>query len=301
MHVLVTGCNGYIGSHVCKILFEHGIKIDGMDIDIHGEDKNDVSQYLHDFHGFSVLEVYRRQSLKTPMGKQWPDYDAVVHLGGLSVVPESMKRPADYYMTNVMGTLAVCEVFPQAHILFASTSAAWEMASPYAKSKVAAEDIIKEKASGYTIFRFFNVSGSDGVHKQIGPSTHLIRVAAEVACGKRDYLEIYGTDYDTRDGTCIRDYVHVVDLANAICNAVKDGPTNTPYECLCSNTGYSVFEVVDSFKKATGKNINIVKTERRDGDAECSVVDKLSDKITLTKSLEDMCVDQYNLERGKNK
>jgi len=301
MHVLVTGCNGYIGSHVCKILFEHGIKIDGMDVDIHGEDKNDVSQYLNDFHGFSVLEVYRRQSLQTPMGKQWPDYDAVIHLGGLSVVPESMKRPADYYLTNVMGTLAVCEVFPQAHIIFASTSAAWEMASPYAKSKVAAEDIIKEKAMGYTIFRFFNVSGSDGVHKQIGPSTHLIRVAAEVACGKRDWIEIYGTDYNTKDGTCIRDYVHVIDLAKAICNACLDGPANTPYECLGSNEGYSVFDVVATMRKVTGKPIAEKICGRRDGDAEASVVDKLSDMITLTKSLEDMCMDQYNLERGKNK
>ena len=292
MRVLVTGCNGYIGSHVCKILKERKHKVIGMDIDVHGDDRNDVGKYLDGYYEMNVLDIYKHTKV---------DYDAVVHLGGLSVVPESMKRPSDYYMTNVMGTLAVCEVFPKAHILFASTSAAWEMASPYAKSKVAAEDIIKEKASGYTIFRFFNVSGSDGVHRQIGPSTHLIRVAAEVACGKREYLEIYGTDYDTRDGTCIRDYVHVVDLASAICNAVDDGPSNTPYECLGSNTGYSVLDVVDAFRKATGKNINIVKTERREGDAECSVVDKLSDKITLTKSLEDMCVDQYNLERGKNR
>jgi UDP-glucose 4-epimerase len=301
MRVLVTGCNGYIGSHVCKILNERGHIIDGMDIDIHGEDKNDVSQYLHDFHNVDVLEVHKHQSLKTPIDLQWPRYDAVVHLGGLSVVPESMKRPADYYLTNVMGTLAICEMFDEAHILFASTSAAWEMASPYAKSKVAAEDIIKEKAMGYTIFRFFNVSGSDGVHKQIGPSTHLIRVAAEVACKKREWIDIYGTDYNTKDGTCIRDYVHVVDLANAICNAVDDGPSNTPYECLGSNEGYSVFDVVATMRKVTGKPIAEKICGRRDGDAEASVVDTLSEKITLTKSLEDMCMDQYNLERGKNK
>ena len=293
MRVLVTGCNGYIGSHVCKILNERGHIIDGMDIDIHGEDKNDVGQYLHDFHNVDVLEI--RKHL------QWVKYDAVVHLGGLSVVPESMKRPADYYLTNVMGTLAICEMFDEAHILFASTSAAWEMASPYAKSKVAAEDIIKEKAMGYTIFRFFNVSGSDGVHKQIGPSTHLIRVAAEVACKKRDWIDIYGTDYNTKDGTCIRDYVHVVDLANAICNAVDDGPSNTPYECLGSNEGYSVFDVVATMRKVTGKPIAEKICGRREGDAEASVVDTLSEKITLTKSLEDMCMDQYNLERGKNK
>ena len=293
MRVLVTGCNGYIGSHVCKILNERGHVIDGIDINIHGEDKNDVNQYLKNYYNNNVRD-YRKSHL-------YPDYEAVVHLGGLSVVPESMKRPSDYYVSNVMGTLSVCEMFPKAHILFASTSAAWEMASPYAKSKVAAEDVIKEKAGGYTIFRFFNVSGSDGVHKQIGPSTHLIRVAAEVACGKRDWMEVYGTDYNTKDGTCIRDYVHVVDLANAICNAVDDGPSNTPYECLGSNEGYSVNEVIETMRKVTGKGVAIKISGRREGDAESSTVDTLSEKITLTKSLEDMCMDQYNLERGKNK
>ena len=171
---------------------------------------------------------------------------------------------------------------------------------PYARSKVAAEDVIKEKASGYTIFRFFNVSGTDGINRQLGAPTHLIRVAAMVAAGKLSKMAIFGTDYDTRDGTCIRDYIHVVDLADAIVNAVERGPANTPYECLGSNVGYSVREVIDTMETVTGKKLEVFEAPRREGDAVSSVVDKLSDLVTLQKSIEDMCADQYKLEITRN-
>jgi UDP-glucose 4-epimerase len=186
------------------------------------------------------------------------------------------------------------------HILFASTSSAIEMASPYARSKVCAEDVIKEKADGYTIFRFFNVSGTDGRNRQLGPPSHLIKIAAMAAAGKLPEIEIYGTDYDTRDGTCIRDYVHVVDLSKAIVKAVEAGATNTPYECLGSNQGYSVLEVLDTMERVSGVKLNRIISSRREGDAVSSVVDELSDFITLEKTIEDMCRDQYNFERGNN-
>jgi len=289
--VLVTGCNGYIGSHVVKLLAEHGnYQIEGWDIDIHGDDHNDVSKYLDDFAPIDVLDI--------PFS--YDKFDAVVHLGGLSVVPESVNRPTYYYETNIMGTRNLFNHIETPHILFASTSSAWEMASPYARSKVGAEDVIKEYADGYTIFRFFNVSGTDGRHRQIGPATHLIRVAAEAAAGKREGMKIYGTDYETRDGTCIRDYVHVCDLASAIVEGVNNGPRNTDYECLGSNTGYSVREVISAMKEVTGVDFTVEEDGRREGDAVISVVDELSPLITLTKSLEDMCLDQFNLERGKN-
>jgi len=288
--VLVTGCNGYIGSHVVKMLAEHGYDVEGWDIDIHGDDHNDVSKYLVNFFAEDVNNI----------SFAWTQFDSVVHLGGLSVVPQSMKEPTAYYNTNIMGTDALLRQVGTPHILFASTSSAWEMASPYARSKVGAEDVIKEKADGYTIFRFFNVSGTDGRHRQIGPATHLIRVAAEAAAGKREGMKIYGTDYETRDGTCIRDYVHVCDLASAIVEGVNNGPRNTDYECLGSNTGYSVREVISTMKEVTGVDFTVEEDSRREGDAVISVVDELSPLITLTKSLEDMCLDQFNLERGKN-
>jgi UDP-glucose 4-epimerase len=287
MRVLVTGATGYIGSHVCKLLKQHGHYVVAWDINIHGE-YNDISAYCDEY---STCDVTRFC---------WGSYDAVVHLAGRSVVPDSLREPTEYYRVNVMGTANLLDKVETPHVVFASTSSAWEMASPYARSKVAAEDVIKEKAHGYTIFRFFNVSGTDGVNRQLGVPTHLIRVAAMVAAGKLPSINIFGTDYDTRDGTCIRDYIHVVDLAGAIVKAVEAGPQNTPYECLGSNIGYSVREVINTMQQVTGKTLNIIETARREGDAVASIVDKLSTYITLTKTIEDMCLDQYKLEIGKN-
>jgi UDP-glucose 4-epimerase len=288
MKVLVTGASGYIGSHVCRLLKQHGHTVIGWDTEIHGE-TNDVKTYCDEYYNVDVTGQYAGGI-----------YDAVVHLAGRSVVPQSLLEPTEYYRVNVMGTANLLNMVTTPHVLFASTSSAWEMASPYARSKVAAEDVIKEKADGYTIFRFFNVSGTDGVNRQLGDPTHLIRVAAMVAAEKLPSLEIFGTDYDTRDGTCIRDYIHVVDLARAIVKAVETGATNTPYECLGSNTGYSVREVINTMQQATGKTLNIIETDRRAGDAVASVVDELSKHVTLTKTIEDMCLDQYKLEIGKN-
>ena len=288
MKILVTGASGYIGSHVCKLLKQHGHTVIGWDNEIHGE-TNDVAAYCAQYYNIDVTGQY--------VGGI---YDAVVHLAGRSVVPQSLVEPTEYYRVNITGTANLLNKVTTPHVLFASTSSAWEMASPYARSKVAAEDVIKEKATGYTIFRFFNVSGTDGTNRQLGPPSHLIKIAAMAAAGKIPQIEIYGNDYPTRDGTCIRDYVHVADLSKAIIKAVESGPTNTPYESLGSNQGYSVLEVLDTMELVSGVKLNTTIVGRRAGDAVSSVVDKLSDFITLEKSISDMCLDQYNFERTCN-
>jgi UDP-glucose 4-epimerase len=285
MKVLVTGCNGYIGSHVCEVLKEHNHHVTGWDIDIHGE-ANDVSAYLDHFDRIDVNST-------AVVGTE---FDAVVHLAGLAAVETSTRQPWEFYYTNIFGTKNVVDNVKTDHILFASTSSAWEMASPYARSKVAAEDVIRQKTNNYTIFRFFNVSGTNGRFKQLGVATHLIRIAAEVAAGKREAITVFGTDYDTRDGTCIRDYVHVCDLARAIVEAVERGPARTPYECLGSNHGYSVLDVLATMRQVTGHSVPAVMGDRRPGDAVASVVDDLSDLIQLNHTIEDMCLSQYKLE-----
>jgi UDP-glucose 4-epimerase len=282
--VLVTGASGYIGSHVCAVLNEQGHEVHGIDINFHGE-HNDVEKYCS----------FKLQDILWDM-KYRQEYDAVVHLAGRSVVPQSLIEPSEYYRVNTMGTNNLFNYIDTPHFIFASTSSAFEMASPYARSKVAAEDIIKEKSNGHTIFRFFNVSGSDGVHRQLGSATHLIRRCAMVAAGNLSHIDIFGVDYPTRDGTCVRDYIHVSDLSSAIVKSIDTGALNTDYECLGGNVGYTVLEVVDAMQRVTGKKIKTVIQGRRQGDAVSSVVDNLSKCVTLTKTLEDMCLDQYKLE-----
>ena len=286
MKVLVTGATGYIGSHVCNLLKQKGHYVEGWDINFHGE-CNDVS-FIDSFEKVDITNIM--------YSTHWLEFDAVVHLAGRSVVPQSLKEPTEYYRVNAMGTDHLLTKVKTPNFIFASTSSAFEMASPYARSKVAAEDIIKEKANGHTIFRFYNVSGTNGSFRQLGVPTHLIRVAAMAAHGQLPDIKIFGTDYPTRDGTCIRDYIHISDLSSSIVKAVETGPTNTPYECLGSAQGYSVLDVLDSMERVTGVKLKKVLQDRRAGDATSCIVDNLSELCELTKTLDDMCLDQYNLE-----
>ena len=289
MKILVTGSLGYIGSHLCKLLSALDYEVTGWDNLFHKEGNTDHCNKGTTNTDFTNIPIFKQH-----------EFDVVVHLGGRSVVPRSMIEPSEYYRVNTMGTLNLLEKIKTKHFIFASTSSAFEMKSPYARSKVAAEDIIKEKSNNYTIFRFFNVSGSDGVNHQLGPASHLIRRAALAATDKIDNLEIFGTDYNTRDGTAIRDYIHVLDLCDSIVHAIDNGPMNTPYECLGSQHGWTVREVIKSMEHVTDKKINTIESQKRNGDAEVCLVDKLSSLCNITRSIEQMCFDQYELERKRN-
>ena len=286
MEILVTGATGYIGSHVCNLLTQKGHTVTGWDINLYGE-YNDIKNETVLFENVDVTNFHIKRK-----------YDAVVHLAGRVAVDESVRLPFEYYNTNILGTANILKNIEADHILFAGTAASWDLASPYALSKVAAEDVIKQYAKGYTIFRFFNVSGTNGIHRQLGNGTHLIRMVAKVAAGKKEKLQIFGNDWNTHDGTCVRDFIHVSDLAGAILTAIEKGPSNTDYECLGTKKGYSVLDVVNEMEKVTNVKIPIEFIGRREGDIESSIVPEVSSLLTITKTLADMCYDQYNLERN---
>jgi UDP-glucose 4-epimerase len=288
LKVLITGVTGYIGSHLAKVLFEAGHHIVGLDIE--WKKHNDVSRYCH---RILIKDVTKHICDE--------DYDVIVHLAGLIQVEESVAHPTKYYSTNLGGTVNMLRqnINGQPHFIFASTAGAFDAQSPYARSKLAAEDVIKEKSKNYTILRFFNVAGSDGMHKQVGRASHLIRIAAEAAAGKRDYINIFGEDYDTPDGTCVRDYIHVVDLVNAIRDTIKHGAFNTPYECIGSGKGYSVKEVVDVMKDVTNQDFTVKMAGRRDGDPASLAITNQFNLLHPQYQLKDMCLSAYNIEKKK--
>ena len=286
LKVLVTGCTGYIGSHLCKVLFEAGHIVTGLDIEWNKH--NDVSKYIHRM----LIKDVTRHVIDE-------DYDAIVHLAGYISVEESVLRPSLYYGCNIGGTSQLLKQPGNPHFIFASTAGAFDAQSPYARSKVAAEDIIKEKSKNYTIFRFFNVAGSNGEHRQVGRSSHLIRIAGECAANKREKMYIYGEDYDTKDGTCVRDYIHVVDLVNAISNTIKHGSFNTPYECIGSGNGYSVKEVIQTMKEVTGVDFKVETSNRRAGDPPSLAIDNQFKLLEPTLTLKDMCLSAYQAEKTR--
>ena len=294
--VLVTGGYGYIGSHTIKRLAECGYVVDSLDIK---PSSNDISPFVRkNMIGDIKNDMY------------WGNYDAVVHFSALLAVGESVSVPWYYINTNIIGTKGILKHAPTDNFIFASTAAAFDPASsPYAQSKLLAESIIKEHAkeknTNYTIFRFFNVAGNNGSFSQIGKATHLIRIAAETAAGIRPYMNLFGTDYDTKDGTCIRDYIHVLDLVEAVVKAV-DKPKNTEYECISSGNEYSCRDVINTMKNVTGINFKVIETGRREGDPATSLIppnSKISDYVDCQYGLEDMCIsafitEMFNRKRG---
>lgn len=292
MKVLVTGGLGYIGAHTVDALVERGYDVDVVDSSATLENFDFVQERCTNLWNDEV------QRLRERVG--WQDhYDAIVHLAAYISVEESTRVPHTYWHNN-MGALTGLGFLRTDHLIFASTGTAFNPTSPYARTKVAGERYIQDVAgsegrwfAGHTTFRFYNVSGlRDGV-RPTGQPTHLIRLAAMAAKGLRDGLHIFGSDYPTKDGTAVRDYIHVEDIAASIANAVKAGPANTPYECLGSGSGSTVMEVVQSMQDVTGRAICITMAPRRAGDDAATVCPTQYKHIHLSKTLEDMCLSAY--------
>lgn len=285
--ILVTGAGGYIGSHVCAALHNTGKYI------IIGADcnwPNNVDPYLDNKRpDFNVCES--NYNALSPLF-----FDVVIHLAARVQVAESMVIPSLYYDVNVRGTQHMLNRFRTNHFIFASSAGVLDPQSPYALSKLMCEHIIREELPDKsTICRFSNVAGSGGIFKQTGPVSHLVRVAAQTAAKKRSSLTIYGSDYNTPDGTCVRDYIHVVDLADGIVRLVEAGPQNNIQNfgsgCLSSNR-----EVVEAMIDCTTP-FDWSYGDRRAGDPASLIFDECSKFITPKYSLYDICRSAYDIEK----
>ncbi|MBN9677217.1 UDP-glucose 4-epimerase GalE [Salipiger bermudensis] len=284
-NVLVTGGAGYIGSHACKALKAAGFTPVTYDNLVTGW-KDAVK-----FGPFEQGELSDRSRLDAVFAQYQPV--AVMHFAALSQVGEAMSEPGRYWRNNVEGSLTLIEAATAAGCLsfvFSSTCATYgehdnvvldegtpqEPLNAYGASKRAVEDILRDFGAAYglksVIFRYFNVAGADpegevGEHHR--PETHLIPVMLEAIDGKRPALTINGTDYDTPDGTCIRDYVHVMDLVDAHVLGLKwlqDGKESRVFN-LGTGKGFSVREVIDASGAVTNREVPYSEGPRRAGDA----------------------------------
>jgi UDP-glucose 4-epimerase len=270
--VLITGCSGYIGSHLCKLL--------ANDYEVHGLDIVDPQAPLNEFYR---CDINRHFAMPEDI-----EYDAVIHLAALVRVGESERMPIKYYITNLNGTMNVINKIKTKNFIFSSTGAAQDCNSAYGISKRAAEDVIHEyctqhRKQDYTIFRFYNVVGSDG-YEPTNPEGLMCKLIEAKDTGS---FTVYGTDYpNTSDGTCVRDYVHV----NEICEALKEAierPANK-VECLGHGVGYTVREMANLFQKVNNCDFDIVTGPRRKGDIEYYVLEDVSSYMKNLYTIEDL-------------
>lgn len=307
--VLVTGGAGYIGSHVVKQLNKQGFNVVVYDNLSTGFEQAVLGTKLivGDLNNLDLLD-------KTFSDEK---FDAVMHFAGSIVVPESVENPSKYYQNNTLNSLNLinhCVKHNVQNFIFSSTAAVYGILetgtateespqlpiNPYGHSKLMTEQMLKDvsfsnESFNYVALRYFNVSGADpdGEIGQAFPgATHLIKVNCEAATGKRDKTYIFGNDFDTEDGTGVRDYIHVVDLANAHLVALDyllNGGKSDVFNCGYGH-GFSVREVVANVKKVTGVDYPVEDAPRRDGDPATLVskVDKIKSKLDWNPNYDDL-------------
>ncbi|MGC9516065.1 MAG: UDP-glucose 4-epimerase GalE [Methanomicrobiales archaeon] len=282
--ILITGGAGYIGSHLNKLANTCGYETVVLDNLIYGHEE------FVKWGKFHNVDLANLEDLRT-LFKRY-DIDAVMHFAAFTYVGESVSDPQKYYNNNLKNTLNLLQVMLENEVdklIFSSTCATYGMPveipitedhpqkpiSPYGKAKLMVESILKDYSQAYELnyisLRYFNAAGADP-ESEIGewhePETHLIPLVLDAAIGHRDNVKIFGTNYPTPDGTCIRDYIHVMDLADAHLNALKYLNKNEKSDVfnLGNGNGFSVREVIEKSQEVTGKDINIIETERRPGD-----------------------------------
>lgn len=328
MAILITGGAGYIGTHTAVELLNSG-----YDIIIADNFSNStvtaiqrVEQITDTKIQFYEADIRRYTDLTAIF--QNNTIEAVIHFAGLKSVNESITHPVEYYDNNISGTINLCKVMQEFSVkkfIFSSSAVVYgdpetvpitedfpvSTSNPYGQSKLMTEQIlhdifISDNEWQIALLRYFNPVGA---HKSglIGESpngvpNNLMPYISQVAVGKLEKLHVFGGDYDTRDGTCIRDFIHVVDLAKGHVKALDYFDTQKKGEVLTLNlgtgTGYTVLELIHTFQKVSGKNIDYDIVERRPGDIVVSyAAANLAEKILAWKTehnLEDMCRDTWN-------
>lgn len=285
MAILVCGGAGYIGSHAVAKLMEENREVIVVDNLQKGHEKavwEGAKLYVGDIRDDEFMDMVLGEN----------EVEAVIHFAADSLVGESVEEPFKYYENNVFGTLSLLKAMKRHSIdkiVFSSTAATYgepenipivegdktEPTNPYGETKLAVEKLLKWAEGAYgikhTVLRYFNVAGahqSGKIGEDHSPETHLIPIILQVAQGKRDNIFIFGTDYDTHDGTCIRDYIHVMDLVDAHILAIDrlmDGKGSNTYN-LGNGSGFSVKEVIDVARMVTEHPIPSEIKGRRAGD-----------------------------------
>ncbi len=318
--ILVTGGAGYIGSHCSKLLVEAGYKLVVLD-NLYSGHRWAIPKeatFVEGNAGDVVLtsDLIHRHHIK-----------AVIHFAGHIVVPESVTNPLKYYGNNTCvsrSLIEACTTCGVENFIFSSTAAVYGTPkklpatestptvpiNPYGRSKLITEEILADVAAAgqlrYMALRYFNVAGADpdgGIGQATPEATHLIKVACEAACGLRNHVDILGSDYPTPDGTCMRDYIHVMDLGRThilALNYLLDGGKSEILNCGYGH-GFGVNEVLNSVMKVSGKKLNIRLAPRRAGDPAALVADasKLRGMLGWKPQLDDLdtiCKTAYDWE-----
>lgn len=282
--ILIVGGAGYIGSHLNKEINKRGYETVIFDNLSYGHEE------FVKWGTFERGDLGNIDDIKSILNK-YP-IEAVMHFAAFTYVGESVKDPQKYYLNNVKNTLNLLQAMLEENVkqfIFSSTCATYgnpveipitenhpqNPINPYGRGKLIVEQILKDYSAAYGLnyasLRYFNAAGADpdgDVGELHDPETHLIPLILDVAAGKRENVKIFGTDYDTPDGTCIRDYIHVTDLADAHILALKYLQDNQESDVfnLGNGNGFSVKEVIETAREITGNEIKAVEAERRQGD-----------------------------------
>jgi UDP-glucose 4-epimerase len=325
MSILITGGAGYIGSHTVVELLQAGYKV--IIADNFSNSKPEVLNIIKDITGkdfkFYEADLLDKEALEKVFSEN--KIDAVIHFAGFKAVGESVSIPLKYYHNNITGTLILAELMQKYNvkkIVFSSSATVYGMnnispltedlplstTNPYGSTKLMIEQILRDvfvsdSAWSIALLRYFNPIGAHESGRMgedpNGIPNNLMPYITQVAVGKRDWLTVFGNDYDTHDGTGVRDYIHVADLAKGHLKAVEKvlGTTGAEAYNLGTGIGYSVLDVVANFEKATGIKIPYTISARRPGDIGTCYADASKAKNELgwaaEKSIEDMCRDAW--------